>query len=200
MRFRSILLALSACLMAGACDRAASPPAQDNAADPGAGNATAAAASPDEVVADGAPTGVTKGLDRSHKGEAAPDHRFAGPDGKPTSLAAFRGKPVLVNLWATWCAPCIKELPTLDALAAKGGVPVVALSQDSDAAKARTFLQTRGFKALRGYTDPDMRWLGGMATNLPTTILYDPQGKEIWRWLGEADWTGPEATKALAEV
>jgi len=191
MRFRSILLALSACLMAGACDRAASPPAQDNAA---------AAASPDEVVADAAPTGVTKGLDRSLKGEAAPAHDFAGPDGKPTSLAAFRGKPVLVNLWATWCAPCIKELPTLDTLAGQGGVAVVALSQDGDAAKARSFLQAKGFKALRGYTDPDMRWLGGMATNLPTTILYDPQGKEVWRWLGEADWTGPEATKALAEA
>jgi len=197
---RSILpaLALPACLLAAGCDRAATPPAQDNAA--GAATPAAAAASPDEVVADAAPAGVTKGIDRSHKGEAAPAHGFAGPDGRATSLAAFRGKPVLVNLWATWCAPCVKELPTLDALASRGGVTVVALSQDSDAAKARSFLQAKGFAALRGYTDPDMRWLGGMATNLPTTILYDANGKEVWRWLGEADWTGAEATAALRDA
>jgi thiol-disulfide isomerase/thioredoxin len=184
---RPLLIPLVLALAAAGCDRPSPPAAQDNGT------------APDEVVADAAAAGIAKGIDRSHRGEAAPAHRFAGPDGE-TSLAAFRGKPVLVNLWATWCAPCIKELPTLDALAAKGSVRVVALSQDTDAAKARAFLQARGFKALPAYTDPDMRWLGGVTSNLPTTILYDAEGREVWRWLGDADWTGAEATAALAEA
>jgi len=193
MRPSSILLVtgLLPALLLAACDRPAPPPAQDE---------VAAAAAPDEVTADAAPTGIVKGIDRGHKGEAAPAYGFAGPDGKPTSLAAFRGRPVLVNLWATWCAPCVKELPTLDALAAKGGVRVVALSQDGDAGKARAFLKGKEFRALAAYTDPKMQWLGGSATNLPTTILYDAEGKEVWRWLGEADWTGAAATAALNEA
>ena len=60
--------------------------------------------------------GLTKGVDRALKGKAAPDVVFKDPDGGETSLAEFSGKPVLVNLWATWCAPCVKELPTLDQL------------------------------------------------------------------------------------
>ena len=59
-----------------------------------------------------------KGVDRSRKGKAAPATVFKDPDGKDVSVAAFKGKPVLVNLWATWCAPCVKELPTIEALAA----------------------------------------------------------------------------------
>jgi len=198
MRSWSILLV--AALAAAGCDRAASPPAQGNAAAADAGSAGEGAATPDEVVAEAAPAGPAKGIDRSHRGEAAPVHAFAGPGGEATSLAAFRGRPVLVNLWATWCAPCIKELPTLDALAAKGGVAVVALSQDNDAAKARVFLQSKGLQSLAAYTDPDMRWVGGTVGNLPTTILYDAKGREVWRWLGEVDWAGPEAAKALAEA
>src|SRR5436190_3264677 len=71
-----------------------------------------------------------KGIHRDHKGETAPAAEFVGPDGKPAKLADLKGKPVLVNLWATWCAPCRKELPTLDKLAASGVVEVLAISQD----------------------------------------------------------------------
>ena len=81
-----------------------------------------------------APEAPGKGVDRTHKGQAEPATAFNDPDGKPTSLKAFAGKPTLVNLWASWCAPCIKELPTLDRLAqAKDGkLNVVAVSQDMD--------------------------------------------------------------------
>src|SRR5947209_19404239 len=65
-----------------------------------------------------AEAGPQKGVDRSHQGASAPDAKFSTADGKATSLASFRGHPVLVNLWATWCAPCVHELPTLDKLAA----------------------------------------------------------------------------------
>ncbi len=77
------------------------------------------------------PAGPVKGVDRRYKGKAAPDAPFKDPDGEDTSLGDFSGKPMLVNLWATWCAPCVKELPTLDALAAKRGpIEVLAISQD----------------------------------------------------------------------
>src|SRR4051812_32512553 len=72
-----------------------------------------------------------KGVHRDHKGKPAPDAQFNDPDGQPTSLAEFSGKPVLVNLWATWCGPCVKELPTLDRLSQIPGAPrIVAISQD----------------------------------------------------------------------
>src|SRR3990170_4411961 len=78
--------------------------------------------------------GVKRGVDRSHKGEAAPDVAFFDPDDGEISLADFRGVPVLVNLWASWCAPCIKELPTLGKLeeshALDGQMGVIAVSQD----------------------------------------------------------------------
>ena len=195
MRAPFLLVPLFGLLLAG-CDRGADAPGQ--------GNGTAArmptAPASDEVASDGAPVAAPKvAIDRSHKGEPAPTFAFTGAGGK-VSVAGFRGKPVLVNLWATWCAPCVKELPTLDALAAKRTVEVAALSQDVNAAKARGFLVAKGFKSLRGYTDPDMQWLGPVTTNLPTTILYDAQGKEVWRVLGDLDWTGAMATEALAEV
>jgi thiol-disulfide isomerase/thioredoxin len=75
--------------------------------------------------------GAAKGVDRSQKGKRAPDVTFLAPDGEETSLAELEG-PMLVNLWATWCAPCVKELPTLNALARSqdGAIKVIAVSQD----------------------------------------------------------------------
>src|SRR5215213_4472067 len=70
-------------------------------------------------------------LDRSHAGDPAPGAAFENPEGEPASLADFRGKPLLLNLWATWCAPCVVEMPTLDALAAREGerLEVLTVSQ-----------------------------------------------------------------------
>src|SRR3954469_10315245 len=89
---------------------------------------------PSNQGAPAAEAGPQKGVDRSHKGEAAPAAEFTSPDGLPMPLAKVRRAPLLVNLWATWCAPCVKELPTLDKLAAShrsdGQLTVLAISQD----------------------------------------------------------------------
>src|SRR5690348_9319236 len=98
-----------------------------------------------------------KGADRTHKGQAAPTTSFNDPDGNATSLKAFAGKATLVNLWASWCAPCVKELPTLDRLAQarKGKLNVVAISQDmAPHASVEAFLKTHNIANLDSYHDP----------------------------------------------
>jgi thiol-disulfide isomerase/thioredoxin len=151
-----------------------------------------------------APEGVgVKGVHRDHRGEAAPSAVFTDPDGKPTKLAVFKGKPVLVNLWATWCAPCVKELPTLDMLAAGGSVHVVAVSQDSGPhASVVAFLQSHQLGTLKPYQDEKMALSGALGpdTVLPTSVLIGADGKEVWRYVGDLDWTSPEAAKLLAEA
>lgn len=132
-----------------------------------------------------------------------PGDTFRDGDGEETNLAAIAGgKPLLVNLWATWCAPCVKELPTLDALADRQtAVQVIALSQDSSApADVRAFLEQRKI-GLEAYQDSDMALSAALPANiLPTTILYGSDGKEIWRFSGDLDWTGAKAAELLKEA
>jgi len=157
------------------------------------------AANETEAAADA--TGI-KGVHRDHKGQAAPAAEFSDPHGQQTSLAAFSGKPVLVNLWATWCAPCVKELPTLDRLSMSPGAPkVVAISQDMGPhASVVAFLDSKKIANLDAYQDPKMGLSGALGAEvLPTSILYDAQGREVWRYVGDLDWTSPEAAKLLAE-
>src|SRR5690349_2601459 len=151
--------------------------------------------------------GPVKGVDRSHKGTAAPDVAFNNPDGGEISLARFKGAPVLVNLWASWCAPCVKELPTLDKLAAAhrddGKLGVVAVSQDSGPqTSVKAFLGKLKVQDLGSYQDPKMSLSGALGpdTVLPTSILFDAQGREVWRYVGDLDWTSPEAAKLLSEA
>lgn len=142
------------------------------------------------------------GLDRSTAGKPMPTVGIVAPDGKPTTLAQFVGRPMLVNLWATWCAPCIKELPTLARLASsQQAVAVVTLSQDMGEQKpVRAFLAERKL-ALPAWHDPEMAVSTALGVNiLPTTILYGSDGKEIWRYSGDLDWTGAAAGKLLAEA
>jgi len=142
-------------------------------------------------------------LDRSFGGTPAPSATFLDPEGEPVSLADFKGKPLLVNLWATWCAPCVAEMPTLDALAKReGGLQVLAVSQDLDGrAKVDAFFAERGFEKLEPYLDPELKLMTelGIAT-LPTTILYNADGKEVWRMTAKEDWTGSRATRLLKEA
>jgi thiol-disulfide isomerase/thioredoxin len=142
-------------------------------------------------------------LDRSQAGTPAPDAEFESPEGEAASFVEFQGKPLLVNLWATWCAPCIAEMPTLDALAAdEPRLQVLALSQDLNGQqKVDAFFEQRNFSKLEPYIDPELRLMGELKVqSLPTTILYDAEGREIWRMTGEEDWQGPRARRLIAEA
>lgn len=196
MSCRSTIACLLAVLATTACDR--TPPAPQASPD---NRADASVPAPDEAVAPAAPAATVAKLDRSHKGEAAPTLAFAAPDGKPVTLAAFTGKPLLVNLWATWCVPCVVELPTLDkaAQALRGKVTVLAISQDSDAAKVAPFLAGKKL-ALEPYVDAKMGLSLGYQASLPMTILFGADGREVWRRSGEFDWTSAEAKALIAEA
>ena len=189
MSSRSLIacLPLVAALALAGCDKAK----------PDAGQANVAAAAP---AAGPSPEGSE--TSRAHAGLALPALPFDAPGGAPATFGTWRGKPVLVNLWATWCAPCVKELPTLDALAAKGGLAVVAISEDNGGdAQVQPFWKAKGFRALTPYTDQHMRLMTALqADTLPTTILFDSHGKEVWRVTGGMNWAGAKAAPLLAEA
>ena len=175
------------------CDR------QNASAPQGNGAETAATAN---AVQPSHPTGR---LDRSHAGTPAPDLAFEDGEGRPARLSAFRGRPLLVNFWATWCGPCIVEMPSLDALAERqgdSGVRVIAVSQDSEGRqKVTDFFAARSFRRLEPYLDKEMSLMAALQLDtLPTTILYDAQGREVWRMTGAADWAGERAAGLLREA
>ena len=159
-----------------------------------------------EEAAAPAPGEAEKGVDRRRAGEPAADSVFRDPDGGDISLADFKGVPTLVNLWATWCAPCVKELPTLDKLAEShavdGQLGIIAVSQDSKPqADVKAFLEKLGIKHVGAYHDDQMALSGALGVQvMPTTIFYGSDGKEIWRYVGDLDWTSAEAEKLLSEA
>jgi thiol-disulfide isomerase/thioredoxin len=158
------------------------------------GNETAAAPAGEEGI---------KGVHREDKGKAAPAAMFDDPGGRPVKLSDFAGRPVLVNLWASWCVPCVKELPTLDQLARSGTIRVLAVSQDSGPhASVVAFLHGHKIATLESYQDSKMGLSGALGPDvvLPTSILIDANGKEVWRYVGDLDWTSPEAAKLLSEA
>ncbi|HEX7694718.1 MAG TPA: TlpA disulfide reductase family protein [Sphingomonas sp.] len=201
---RSIVLLLAATALIGGCDRPSAPKGQANeiadlpTLDEAANMTPAPAAS---ATADNGVDVIGK-LVRDHKGEAAPTAQFEGPDGKPLTIASFAGKPVLLNLWATWCAPCKAEMPTLDKIAGERKVQVVTVSQDLDGrAAVDPYLAKAGLRGLKAYTDKELRLSAAFGNpSLPTTILYDSSGKEMWRMIGGMDWTSPTARELLAEA
>jgi thiol-disulfide isomerase/thioredoxin len=132
----------------------------------------------------------------------APELTFLDAAGNEVSLADFQGKLVVLNLWATWCAPCRREMPSLDRLQAKhggDGLEVIALSLDrGDVAKVRDFFAELGIANLAIYQDPKGRAgreLG--APGLPTTVVIDRAGQEVGRLLGPAEWDSDEALAVI---
>jgi thiol-disulfide isomerase/thioredoxin len=152
-----------------------------------------------------AEAGPQKGVDRSHKGAAIPDVKVLDAMGESTSVSYLAdGRPLLVNLWASWCAPCVKELPTLQQLRdqRKGTLVIEPISQDDGPQKSvEAFIASHQLDFV-AYQDPKMALSAALGpdTVLPTTILYDANGKEVWRYVGDLDWTGPEAAKLLSEA
>jgi len=187
---------LMALALAG-CDRQKGQAPQGGApAAPGA-PAAANAAAPAQRY----PTGR---LDRSHAGTPAPAVAFEDPQGRPVNLSVFRGRPLLVNLWATWCGPCVVEMPSLDRLAAREGeaLQVVAISQDAAGRqKVSDFFAARDFDRLEPYLDGAMDLMVALRLDtLPTTILFDAEGNEVWRMTGMAEWGDERTLRLLREA
>lgn len=201
----SLLIGLSLAL--SGCDRQSGDNAQGAANDAAASHMlTADEVTPDEAApgSGGAET-FSHIVDRSHKGEAMPDKVFTTADGKQTTLKDIAaGKPLLVNLWATWCAPCVAELPALDRAAkaaADKGVAVIAVSQDMETASVPAFWAARKLSTLKTWLDPENSLGFHYATGtLPTTILYDGAGKEVARIVGALEWDGKDGAAFLAEI
>ncbi len=138
---------------------------------------------------------------------ALPELKFAGPDGAPARLADFRGKTVLLNLWATWCVPCRQEMPALDRLQAARGAPdfaVVAVNIDTARLdRPKAFLKEVGVRNLNFYADDSADIFetlkgSGDALGLPTTVLVDKNGCELGVMAGPAQWDSPDALALLA--
>jgi thiol-disulfide isomerase/thioredoxin len=135
-----------------------------------------------------------------------PDLAFEDADGKPRKLSDWRGKTVLVNLWATWCVPCRKEMPALDSLQTKLGgkdFEVVAINIDTrDAEKPKNFLKDGNLTRLSYFSDQkakvfqDLKNIG-KALGMPTSVLVDAQGCEIANIAGPAEWASDDAIKLI---
>ena len=136
-----------------------------------------------------------------------PDLAFEDADGKPKKLSDWRGRTVLVNLWATWCVPCRKEMPALDSLQTKLGGPdfeVVAVNIDTrDLEKPRNFLKEAKLNKLAFFSDQNAKVFQdlksiGRALGMPTSVLVDGQGCEIGTIAGPADWASEDAVKLIS--
>lgn len=182
---------IAACLMAGvlaACDTGQEVPAQEG----------------EEVSSETGTHAFTGFVDRTFAGESIPEVTVTDPDGETLALPDTKGTPVLLNLWATWCAPCVLEMPLLDGLAGDLGdeVRVLTVSEDMlGAEKVVPFFEANDLEHLPRWMDEEnvlaFDFGGGV---LPLTILYDADGKEVWRVIGAYDWSSEEARALVAEA
>jgi thiol-disulfide isomerase/thioredoxin len=127
-----------------------------------------------------------------------PEIQFVDENGRELTLADFRGRVVLLNLWATWCAPCIREMPDLDALAGARDGPnftVLALSLDRKGVpQVKSFYEQHGIEHLGIYVDKDMKSFRSFPTPvLPSTFIIGRDGRALGGLVGAADWSSAEA-------
>ena len=153
--------------------------------------------------------GEVAALDTAGSPRPAPPLRFKGPDGADLDLAAFKGKALLVNLWARWCGPCKAEMPALDRLQAELGgerFQVLALNVETrNVDKVPAWLQENWIDHLSAYTDPEGRALPLVRTQtgtagLPTTLLIDAKGCEIGVLKGPAAWASEDGKRLIGAV
>src|SRR6476469_9296684 len=135
-----------------------------------------------------------------------PDLAFEDAEGKPKKLSDWRGRTLLVNLWATWCVPCRKEMPALERLQTMLGGPnfeVVAINIDTrDSEKPKNFLKDANLTRLGYFSDQNAKVFQdlkaiGKALGMPTSVLVDPQGCEIATIAGPAEWDSEDAIKLV---
>ncbi|MFC7453766.1 TlpA family protein disulfide reductase [Insolitispirillum peregrinum] len=131
-----------------------------------------------------------------------PDLAFSDGDNRPLKLSSFRGKAVLLNLWATWCPPCVKEMPSLDRLQGKLGgehFAVVAISQDKGGAGVVVpWLASNRLTHLAAYLDPQSTISQTLQTpGLPVSMVLDAEGREVARLFGKTEWDAPEMIARL---
>ena len=135
-------------------------------------------------------------------GSLAPDFTLENMQGEKVNLADLRGKVVIVNFWATWCAPCIREVPSLDRLQAElgpEGLQVVAVSVDRAGAEiVGPFLAELGVTRLDILLDPKFRSARAFSiSGLPATFVIDPEGRLVGGLEGPAEWDSPDALALL---
>jgi thiol-disulfide isomerase/thioredoxin len=152
-------------------------------------------------------TGEVAALAVAHNAFRVPDLAFKDDSGQVRSLKDWRGRTVLLNLWATWCVPCRKEMPALDALQAKLGddkFQVVAVNIDTrDPQKPRDFLKQIGVTHLAYFTDDSAQVFetlkeAGKAFGMPTTLIVGPNGCEIGNMAGPAEWASDDGIKLVS--
>lgn len=167
-------------------------------------NGAAPVEAPTQPAATAKPAGSGKlaGFVVKSTPEAMPDVSFQDGQGQQKSLNDFKGKTVLLNLWATWCAPCREEMPSLDRLEKELGsdkFEVVALALDRGGVDAaRKFLAGIKVENLKLYVDPTARSGSSMRIiGMPTTILIDAQGREVGRLPGPAEWDSADAKRLI---
>lgn len=154
------------------------------------------------IIPDAAVANPPQGFAVHATPQDVPEIRFTDGDGRALTLADFRGRTILVNIWATWCPPCIREMPTLDNLQAELGGPgfeVVALSIDrAGTTVVKRFFKKIGLSNLSLYIDETSRAAAALrAFGLPATVLIDPEGRELGRLIGPAQWDTPEMVAFL---
>lgn len=209
---RKAILALGAAAMAAVAGFAAvyvTLGRPDNAVRPATPTAAQPAAAPQAIPAGPGSNPLSQGHVAAFvfrkTPEGLPEIKFQDAAGTERTLADWRGKVVLLNLWATWCLPCRREMPALDRLQKELGsdkFEVVAISVDrKGAAASKTFLDETQVKHLALYVDATARMSSELRViGLPATLLIDTQGREVGRLLGPAEWDSDDAKRLIRSV